>query len=387
VKKQNPRTEGREISMKTAPVVHVAAILLCAAGLPSPAVDWMRHLQSGQPVHVVLDRTADKFDDREFKGHGDPMGTLRGGDTYTVVWDDGVFVCTGFNQGTGQIGTWKYSNADLAKRQLSLWGRPVKFKRNGRVLDPEYGWVGHLRTIETNGVRRRGLLLYYPFDRDEGGRVTDRSGWGHDGLAEDVTWVAGEAGGAVRLGASKSAIRIPHNANLNTPDALSLFVRIKGDRLSAGTHANVARSLINKFDSNSRDPTRAPTLAAGWFLQVHAWKTAEGELSCGLWNGATGAALSGSTPVADGEWHQIGFVYRGGDEPSVTLYVDGRADSVSQQGGEIPAAIRNNESDVWIGRWAFDAIHPPFKGELDDVMIFNRALTDEDVRALFLEAH
>jgi hypothetical protein len=229
---------------------------------------------------------------------------------------------------------------------------------------------------------QKGLVLYYPFDQNKGGKIEDRSGKGNDGLAEGVEWVPGEGGGAVRLGGPKSAIRVPHNASLNTADALSVFVRIKGDRLSPGTHANVSRSLINKFDSNSRNPARAPTDAAGWFLQVHAWTT-PGEVSCSLWHGATGSATSGRSLVADGEWHQVGMVYTGGDKPTVKLYVDGRDDGVSQQGGTIPASIRDNACDLFIGHYAFDDIHPPFGGLLDDVMIFRHALTAHDVKQIY----
>jgi hypothetical protein len=35
---------------------------------------------------------------------------------------------------------------------------------------------------------RRGLILYLPFDRDEGGVVTDRSGHGNDGKVHGATW-------------------------------------------------------------------------------------------------------------------------------------------------------------------------------------------------------
>ena len=45
-----------------------------------------------------------------------------------------------------------------------------------------------------------GLLLHYPFDRDEGTVLTDASGSGRFGWAHETTWVAdGATGGGCRF--------------------------------------------------------------------------------------------------------------------------------------------------------------------------------------------
>jgi hypothetical protein len=107
---------------------------------------WIHYIKSGHPFKVVFDKTKGKFDDSKYTGdwHTDPMGTLKGGETYTVVYKKGNFECTGFNQGTGNVGTWTYSNANPSDSLISLWGRVYVFAGNGDVYDPTYGVVGHM---------------------------------------------------------------------------------------------------------------------------------------------------------------------------------------------------------------------------------------------------
>lgn len=130
-----------------------------AAAAQAETVDWRSYVESGQTFSVVFDKTAKKFDDSAYSGEGDPMGTLKGGETYTVIWDDGVFECTGYNQRTRSVGTHKYTNASPGKNQLSLWGRVYAFDGDGNVYDAEYGLVGHLEEGAKAAAARPSSLL------------------------------------------------------------------------------------------------------------------------------------------------------------------------------------------------------------------------------------
>jgi hypothetical protein len=101
----------------------------------SNTFNWSEHIRSGKAFNVVLDRAPRR---------PDALGTLKGGETYLVEWRDGTFHCTGFNQGTQRVGEWAYSNADLSKNEISLWGALFTFDRDGNVYHSRYGLVGHL---------------------------------------------------------------------------------------------------------------------------------------------------------------------------------------------------------------------------------------------------
>jgi hypothetical protein len=88
--------------------------------------------------------------------------------------------------------------------------------------------------------------------------------------------------------------------------------------------------------------------------------------------GTTGNYTYGVTPVNDGQWHHIGWVY---DGTMNYLYVDGVLDASEENSGQItvssyPLFIGTN-SQYTDRTWT---------GLIDDVMIFNRALTQEEIQ-------
>jgi hypothetical protein len=108
---------------------------------------WAEIIRSGKPFKVVFDVAPTKFNDEGWLGANDPMGTLKGGETYTVQLNPSTqeWKVTGFNEGTGGVGTWTYQGASPDNCQLNLWGRVYLFTPEGKVIDQDYGWVGHLQ--------------------------------------------------------------------------------------------------------------------------------------------------------------------------------------------------------------------------------------------------
>ena len=84
---------------------------------------------------------------------------------------------------------------------------------------------------------------------------------------------------------------------------------------------------------------------------------------------ATG--LFGQTTVADTEWHHIAATY---DEEMLRLYVDGVPD------GQQPRTTTpdTNDAPLTIGA-VFDTGGSPLTGALDDVGLFNVALTEKEI--------
>lgn len=115
-------------------------------GPTGPGGDWPTYIASGQPFRLVLDGTAGKFDDSRYSGNyrTDPLGTIRGGETYVLVWRNGVYQGTGFNQGTNQQGTWSNGGGNPTAGTFNLWGVPFRFTDTGQVIHDRWGVVGHL---------------------------------------------------------------------------------------------------------------------------------------------------------------------------------------------------------------------------------------------------
>lgn len=99
--------------------------------------------------------------------------------------------------------------------------------------------------------------------------------------------------------------------------------------------------------------------------------------------------VDGETPIADGEWHHLAVVYRGNGpegDPDVSLYVDGREESVTRKGagsGEI-----RTDTDIsrgmTLGRYELDARgrNPHLRATIDRYRIFAGSLGHEEIRRL-----
>ena len=91
-----------------------------------------------------------------------------------------------------------------------------------------------------------------------------------------------------------------------------------------------------------------------------------------------GAYIYGSTNIVDDQWHHVAVVHAANSPLSaVTLYVDGKAETATTPGGaEINTILDTlSRDDFRIGN--------TFKGQIDDVLLFDRALTAEQVAALY----
>lgn len=82
--------------------------------------NWISYIKSGSNFKARLDYS---------------YGTIVAGETYNVVYKNGEFYVTGYNGGTGLVGTWNYKNADPDFNEISLWGAKFKFNDLGILYD------------------------------------------------------------------------------------------------------------------------------------------------------------------------------------------------------------------------------------------------------------
>jgi hypothetical protein len=87
------------------------------------------------------------------------------------------------------------------------------------------------------------------------------------------------------------------------------------------------------------------------------------------------ASLESNTVVNDGKWHHIVGTY---DKSLIKLYVDGKFVKSASYSFDISSLT----TDLMIGR-EFDRTARQFNGQIDDVGIWNRALTDDEIFNLY----
>jgi hypothetical protein len=214
----------------------------------------------------------------------------------------------------------------------------------------------------------KGLILHLTFDRDEtAGRVTDSSGQGNYGKAYGVSWTPnGKRGGAYEFTADGDEIVLANNPSLN-PKQLTLAAWIK-----TSTKDAVWRRIFDK----SYTKGYAVSVAGDWND-----KTYEGCVSLEM---GPGYHLTATRKiVTDGKWHQVVVTFDGNMEK---LFVDGTlaARPIRWKKGE---ALGATSFDLVIGcnrsNLTEDDLGKSFRGLIDEPMMWNRALSTNEVAFLY----
>ena len=83
------------------------------------------------------------------------------------------------------------------------------------------------------------------------------------------------------------------------------------------------------------------------------------------------AIVTGVTSLAPGHWYHIAITK---SEDSLTLYVDGRVDGTGRISEAVPLL-----TDMWMRLGSDEAGVSPLKGLLDEIEIYSRALTPQEI--------
>jgi hypothetical protein len=204
---------------------------------------------------------------------------------------------------------------------------------------------------------RNGLLIHLTFDEAEGLKVKDRSPHGNNGVMTDVAWVGNLPyfdGGAVN-----DAIDVSNSNSLNSPVIGTVSIWYKGDRAQANFSA-----LIAKANGGA---------AANISWLIYVTTTA---IHFDLSDGSVDQDVTFYTTdwTTDLSWHHLVMIWTG----SLLIgYLDGKLiSSVAQT--RLPQL---STSGIRIGYYATQR----FKGYLKNIKVYNRILSTEEVRALYLE--
>jgi hypothetical protein len=97
-----------------------------------------------------------------------------------------------------------------------------------------------------------------------------------------------------------------------------------------------------------------------------------------LGNGARRVGASFAYTAAIGEWYHFTGTY---DGSTVRAYIDGE---VMAEAGGLSDPIADSGIDVYIGMSTY-AVSDALKGVLDEVAIFNKALTEEEIQEIMTD--
>ncbi len=201
------------------------------------------------------------------------------------------------------------------------------------------------------------------FDDGSGDKAIDSSKNGNDGeIQGDLKWVEeGKFGKALEFpGVDENFVEVPHNKSLDlTLFSFTLWVKIEAT-------GNYQSTLIKTADGQMEN--YSGYIYAG--LKVFWTRFTSG--GGGQW----GFQQFGTTEVTDSEWHHLAGTY---DMKSVKSYVDGVVEADAPFDGEPDFS----PGPLNIG----DCPNYPYsvKGIMDDVGLFNVALTEDDINTIMAD--
>ena len=221
------------------------------------------------------------------------------------------------------------------------------FTENGSLSTASYG------PAEPNITT--GLVGHWTLDEDSGSTVYDRSGNGLDGTIGTLTLPAasttGKIGQSIDFNADPEHIDLGSSATLN-PNDITIATWVKPDGTWNGTIVRAGSTrYIMDIEAASPDSFRCYGGNGNLLIQYP------------------------TTSFPFDKWYHIACTFTNNEGK---LYVNG-TELGSDTSGTYPAGTFG---DVYIGNRP-STINRHFDGEIDDVRIYNRVLSQKEIRALY----
>lgn len=223
-------------------------------------------------------------------------------------------------------------------------------------------------TVSVVWANGSGLVSYWPFDEEDGTTAHDAVN-GNDGTLTNMTppgcWVSGKFGNALSFDGANDYVNCGAAVDNTIATGATLEAWIKP---AVQKHAGII----------SNDYTLGNKKGYDFFL----WNASDphGRLYIDFGNGAAVGRTWWAIPGADwyGQWHHVAATW---DGSTVRLYVDGSEVATALLSGN----YSDPGKDTLIGGIYYGTLpYCPFDGLIDEVGIWNRALSAEEIAFLAL---
>jgi hypothetical protein len=203
---------------------------------------------------------------------------------------------------------------------------------------------------------RTGLVAAYNFDAGAGTMLADLSGNGNTGRTRATSWTSGLHGGALAFNGRTSWVTIAESPSLALTNAMTLEAWVRPTQLSDGSW----KSVIFKEQRKSTE------------YDLYA---SDGKVpAASTWNGREQLAKGTTQLLPLDRWNHLAATLGGG---TLRLYVNGNLIATRPNAGTI---VRDRSSKpLRIG--GNDVFDEFFAGSIDDVRIYDRALSDAELRS------
>ena len=266
-------------------------------------------------------------------------------------------------------------NDKLSKKRinykLSIFGKKIFINYKLLIAVGVLALAGVGGTLALNGffgggaaipedTMTRGLVGYWSFDEGGGTVARDASGNNNHGtLTNGPKWTQGKNGTALQFDGKNDYVDCGNDASLNIANEMTIDMWVNVAKVGAPGGYD---SIIAKFENN--DYRR-------WYIQARAASY------FGFYGRNDPGAYANPSNIGSfnfGEWAKLTLVLVKG--VSTKAYVNG----VQTYSGGCENYDLGNNGNLVIGGYAIPGVLIPFHGQIDEVRIYNRALTEAEVK-------
>ncbi|HJV36614.1 LamG domain-containing protein, partial [Geomonas sp.] len=202
----------------------------------------------------------------------------------------------------------------------------------------------------TTGTTTAGLVAAYSFNEGTGTTVADKSGNGNSGTLTNTTWTTGKYGNALSFNGTSSMVTVKDSTSLHLSTGMTLEAWVMPTKISS-----VWQDVIYKGNDAFYLEATSPTYSE----------------PVGSANSSTSYRVYGTSALTANTWAHLAATF---DGTTSRLYVNGALVASKSQSVPIPSSTSPLQigGDSLYGEW--------FSGKIDEVRVYNKALTQTQIQ-------
>lgn len=225
------------------------------------------------------------------------------------------------------------------------------------------------------GAAIKGLVLYLPFNEGKGDVAQDLSGNNNNGVLKgQPEWVKGKDGFALKFNGeqNKNYVEVADHPSLNPKTEITCAAWIYFDKFIG------SGGIISKYIGAGNQRSYTIHTHHDNALAMASDCSADGTYSAGV----TAVSVASESVMKERKWHHIAMTFVAKD--SIKFYIDGVKSGEAKT--DFMANLFDNTVPLLVGNdfqigGAHRAGQPrEFTGIVDEVAIFNRALSDAEIQ-------
>jgi hypothetical protein len=211
-----------------------------------------------------------------------------------------------------------------------------------------------------------GLVAHWTFDEGSGTIAYDSAG-NNDGTIYGATWTTGKLGDALSFDGNNDYVQIPNNQSQ----------QISTNQITVSAWINL---IANVGNTQRRIVCKQQMGVRSWGLEIFGNGYGNSTGNQVNFHDSDGTTTwyncMSPTHLNTGQWYHVVTTDNAG---AIRIYLDGQLDTLSNHGYGIPSQIN---APINISKTNPDFVFF-FKGLIDDVRIYNRALSAAEVAQLY----